>query len=292
MALENRDPHSGYLTTGHEWNGITELNTPVPRVVYFFLIVTALFAVVYWILMPAWPLGSTYTKGLLGIDQRTSVAASLKQAALDRAPWMTRIEKAGFAEIQSDPQLMAVVRQTGRTLFGDKCAVCHGRNAQGGKGFPNLTTASWLWGGTPEAIAETIRVGINSAHPDSRSSQMLAFGRDGMLPRTNIENVVAYVRSLSNPGASDAPADKTGAGKKVFADNCASCHGEDGKGKTDVGAPNLTDQFWIYGGDLDSVFTTVWGGRQGHMPTWESRLSAVDRKILALYLVDLRTPGP
>ena len=290
MALEGRDPHTGYLTTGHEWNGITELNTPVPRVVYFFLIATALFAVVYWILMPAWPLGSTYTKGLLGIDQRTSVAASLKQAALDRAAWMTRIDKAGFAEIQSDPQLMAIVRQTGRTLFGDKCAVCHGRNAQGGKGFPNLTTASWLWGGTPEAIAETIRVGINSAHPNSRSSQMPAFGRDGMLPRGDIENVVAYVRSLSNPG--DAPADRIAAGKKVFADNCVACHGESAQGNTDMGAPNLTDQFWIYAGDLDSVFTTVWGGRQGHMPTWESRLSTVDRKILALYLVDLRTPGP
>jgi cytochrome c oxidase cbb3-type subunit III len=292
MALEDRDAHTGYLTTGHEWNGITELNTPVPRVVYFFLILTALFAVVYWILMPAWPLGSTYTKGLLGIDQRTSVAAALKQAALDRAAWMTRIEKADFAEIQGDPHLMAIVRQTGRTLFGDKCAVCHGREAKGGKGFPNLTTSSWLWGGAPEVIAETIRVGINSAHPDSRGSQMPAFGRDGVLPRSDIENVVAYVRSLSDSGAGDAPADKIEAGKKVFADNCVACHGEAGKGNTDLGAPNLTDPFWIYGGDLDSVFTTVWGGRQGHMPTWESRLSTVDRKILALYLVDLRTPGP
>jgi len=290
MALEVRDPHTGYLTTGHEWNGITELNTPVPRVVYFFLILTALFAVVYWILMPAWPLGSTYTKGLLGIDQRTSVAASLKQAALDRAAWTTRIDKASFAEIQSDPQLMAIVRQTGRTLFGDKCAVCHGRNAKGGKGFPNLTTSSWLWGGTPEAIAETIRVGINSAHPNSRSSQMPAFGRDGMLPRADIENVVAYVRSLSNPG--DAPPDRIAAGKKVFADNCVACHGESAQGNTDMGAPNLTDPFWIYGGDLDSVFTTVWGGRQGHMPTWEGRLSELDRKILTLYLLDKRDAKP
>src|SRR5215470_6742874 len=210
MAIEERDDHTGYMLTGHEWNGITELNTPVPRIVYFFLIVTALFAVGYWILMPAWPLGTTYTKGLLGVDQRTTVVAALKQAALDRAAWTTRIEQAGFAEIQGDPGLMNIVRQTGRTLFGDKCAVCHGRDAGGGKGFPNLTTSSWLWGGTPEAIVETIRVGINSAHPDSRSSQMLAFGRDGMLPRTDIENVVAYVRSLSNPGASDAPAEKTG----------------------------------------------------------------------------------
>src|SRR5262250_906725 len=120
MAVTERDPHTGYLTTGHEWNGITELNTPVPRVVYFFLIATALFAVVYWVLMPAWPLGSTHTRGLLGVDQRTSVAASLKQAALDRATWVARIDNAGFADIQQDPHLMEIVRQTGRTLFGDK----------------------------------------------------------------------------------------------------------------------------------------------------------------------------
>jgi len=286
MSIGERDPHSGHMMTGHEWNGIKELNTPVPRAVYFFLIVTALFSVGYWILMPAWPTGSTYTKGLLGIDQRTSVADSLKQAALDRAAWASRIETADFAEIQSDPQLMAFVRATGHALFGDKCAACHGRNAQGGKGFPNLTTSSWLWGGDPATIAETIRVGINSAHPDSRVAQMLAFGRDDMLPRGDIDNVVAYVRSLSGP--IDAPAEQIAAGKAVFAANCVSCHGETGAGKTDVGAPDLTDKVWIYGGDLQSIFATVWGGRQGHMPSWEARLSAVDRKILALYLVDLR----
>lgn len=291
MSVEERDPHSGYLMTGHEWNGIKELNTPVPRAVYFFLGVAALFSIVYWILMPAWPTGSTYTKGLLGTDQRAVVTDSLKQAALDRATWTGRIETADFAEIQGDPQLIAFVRETGRTLFGDKCAACHGRSAQGGKGFPNLTTSSWLWGGDPAAIAETIRVGINSAHPDSRVSQMLAFGRDSMISRDDVDNVVGYVRTLSDPAAADVPADKVAAGKAVFAANCASCHGETGTGKTDVGAPNLTDKFWIYGGDLQSITTTVWGGRQGHMPTWESRLSPVERKILALYLVDLRAPG-
>lgn len=290
MSVEERDPHSGYMTTGHEWNGIKELNTPVPRAVFFFLIVTALFAVGYWILMPAWPLGTTYTKGLLGIDQRTSVAEALKQAELDRAAWVDRIETADFAAIQSDPKLMAFVRESGHALFGDKCSVCHGRDAKGGKGFPNLTTSSWLWGGDPAAIAETIRVGINSAHPNTRTSQMLAFGRDGMISPDDVGNVVAYVRSLSDPNASDAPADKVAAGKAVFAENCVSCHGEDGKGKADVGAPNLTDKSWIYGGDLQSIYDTVWNGRQGHMPTWDSRLSEVDRKILALYLVDLRSP--
>ncbi|HSE74513.1 MAG TPA: cytochrome-c oxidase, cbb3-type subunit III [Dongiaceae bacterium] len=289
MPVEERDPHSGYLMTGHEWNGIKELNTPVPRVVYFFLIVTTLFAVGYWILMPAWPIGTTYTKGLLGIDQRTTVADSLKQAALARAAWSERIETTDFADIQSDSQLMAFVRETGRALFGDKCAACHGRNARGGRGFPNLTTTSWLWGGDPAAIAETIRVGINSAHPETRVSQMLAFGRDGMISRGDVDNVVAFVRSLSHQAA-DASADQIAAGKAVFAANCASCHGDEGTGKTDAGAPNLTDKFWIYGGDLQSIYTTVWNGRQGHMPTWESRLSPVERKILALYLVDLRAP--
>jgi cytochrome c oxidase cbb3-type subunit 3 len=285
-----RDPHTGHLTTGHEWNGIIELNTPVPRVVYFFLIATALFSVVYWVLMPAWPIGTTYTKGLLGTDQRDVVRQSLKQATLDRATWAARIESEDFAQIRNDPALMQTVRETGRTLFGDNCAACHGRNATGGKGYPNLTTNSWLWGGSPEAIAETIRVGINSAHPETRTSQMMAFGRDGVLKRDEIENVVAFVRSLSNPAA--APADKVAAGKTIFADNCASCHGENGKGNTELGAPDLTDAFWIYGGDPESLYATVWGGRQGHMPTWEARLSALDRKILALYLTDLRNPAP
>jgi cytochrome c oxidase cbb3-type subunit 3 len=293
MAVGERDPHTGYLTTGHEWNGIKELNTPVPRPVYFFLITTALFAIAYWVLMPAWPLGLSYTKGLLGIDQRTTVAESLRQAALDRESWTKRIAAESYSAIQADPNLMTIVRQTGRTLFGDNCAACHGFNAKGGTGFPNLTTASWLWGGDPEAIAETIRVGINSSHPDSRVAQMLAFGRDQVLPRADVENVVSYVESLSDPAvATRTPPAKLEAGKAAFAANCASCHGDDGKGKTDVGAPNLTDETWIYGGDPQSIFTSVWGGRQGHMPTWESRLGAVERKILALYLVDLRSPKP
>jgi cytochrome c oxidase cbb3-type subunit 3 len=292
MSAAERDPHTGHMTTGHEWNGITELNTRVPRAVYFFLIATALFATGYWILMPAWPLGTTYTRGLLGVDQRSTVVETLQEAALDRATWEKRIADEDFAQIHADPQLMAVVRQTGHTLFGDNCAVCHGREAQGqaGKGFPNLTTDSWLWGGTPDKIAETIRVGINSTSPDSRVSQMLAFGRDGMLPRADIQNVVAYVRGLSQP--TDAPAEQIAAGKEVFAKNCASCHGEQAKGNPELGAPNLTDTFWIYGGDVTSVFASVWSGRQGHMPTWEGRLSPVDRKILALYLVDLRKPEP
>jgi cytochrome c oxidase cbb3-type subunit 3 len=290
MSVEERDPHTGYLTTGHEWNGITELNTPVPRAVYFFLVAAALFSLGYWILMPAFPLGVSYTRGLLGVDQRTTVAEHLKQAALDRSVWTGRIEAENYKDIQADARLMQIARQSGRTLFRDNCAACHGANAKGGKGFPNLTTASWLWGGDADTIAETIRVGINSSHPKTRNSQMLAFGRDGMLPPKDIDDVVAYVRGLSGPAAGKSVSPNAiAAGKATFDANCASCHGNDGKGSVQVGAPDLTDRNWIYGGDAESIYATVWGGRQGHMPTWEDRLSPVERKMLTLYLLDLRT---
>jgi len=294
MALEKqeRDSYTGYLTTGHEWNGIKELNTPVPRVVYFFLILAFVFSVGYWILMPAWPLGVTYTKGLLGIDQRNVLAASLKEAATSRSVWAKRIETESFAAIQSDPKLMEVVRETGHGLFGNNCAACHGQDAKGGRGFPNLTTSSWLWGGKPEQIYDTIRVGINSAHPDTHVSQMPAFGHDQMLPRTDVLRVASFVYSLSNPDAKNIDPKDVEAGKKLFVANCASCHGDDAKGNAELGAPNLTDKFWIYGGGLETIDTTIWGGRQGHMPSWEGRLSDLDRKILTLFLLDKRATTP
>lgn len=295
MAVEHepeRDQFTGYLTTGHEWNGITELNTPVPRAVYFFLTIAVLFSIGYWILMPAWPLGDSYTKGLLGNDQRRIVAASLGEAANDRSTWTQKIASESYAAIQANPALMADVRETGHTLFGTNCAACHGLDAKGGPGFPNLTTSSWLWGGKPEDIFTTIKVGINSAHKDSRSSQMPAFGRDQMLKRPDVFNVASYVYSLSNPGSQDVDPKNVAAGKAIFAANCVACHGTDAKGNPDVGAPNLTDKFWIYGGKLESIDTTIWEGRQGHMPTWEGRLSELDRKILTLYLLDKRSEAP
>lgn len=291
MDIGKRDPITGRVTTGHEWNGIEELDTPIPRVVLFFLAVTTLFAIGYWIAMPAWPLWSTYTKGLLGVDQREIVARQVEEARQQRAPWVDKIATMDFAAIQADPDLMGRVQLAGRTLFEDNCAACHGVKATGGPGFPNLSAKSWLWGGEPDKIAETIRVGINSTNEDTRISQMTAFGRDGVLDATQISNVVAYVRSLSGLG-SDGPAEAPAiaAGKEVFVANCVSCHGDDAKGKQDMGAPDLTDKYWIYGGDLDTVFTTVYSGRQGHMPHWGTRLSDVDIKILALYVDALRPP--
>lgn len=118
---------------------------------------------------------------------------------------------------------------------------------------------------------------------------MMAFGRDQLLKKDEIDSVVNYVRSLSNPAAvKDVSATKIDAGKTVFAANCVACHGDNAKGNAELGAPDLTDRFWIYGGDAESVYTTVWSGRQGHMPSWDGRLAPLDRKILALYLFDLR----
>ncbi len=288
MAVAERDPHTGHMTTGHEWNDIKELNTPVPRTVYVFLVGAFLFSVVYWLLMPAWPLGVTYTKGVLGIDQKTSVDASLRQAMAERASWSGRIEAAGYQEIQADPALMQTVRETGRALFGDNCAVCHGVDAKGGRGFPDLTDAAWLWGRDPETVAETLRVGINSAHPETRVTQMMAFGGEQMLDRSDISKVVTFAQSLADPAAATAEnAEDIEAGRQIFADNCAACHGAEGKGSIELGAPDLSDRDWIYGGDRSSIWTTVYYGRQGHMPYWEQRLTPVDRKILALYVLDL-----
>ncbi|MGE4252230.1 MAG: cytochrome-c oxidase, cbb3-type subunit III [Parvibaculaceae bacterium] len=285
MDIGKRDPITGRLTTGHEWNGIEELDTPIPRVVLFFLAVTTLFAIGYWIAMPAWPLGSTYTKGILGVDQRDIVARQVEAARLARGPWMDKIGAADFATLTADPAIMRHVRETGRTLFADNCAVCHGVNATGGPGFPNLTAKAWLWGGEPETLARTISVGINSTNDDTRTSQMLGFGSTGTLDVKQVGQVAAYVHSLSAAPSEDAiDAETRKTGQEIFTANCVSCHGEDAKGKQDVGAPDLTDKVSIYGGDLESIYRTIYSGRQGHMPHWKNRLSPAEIKLLALYV--------
>lgn len=293
MAVEELDPLTGRVTTGHEWNGIKELDTPVPRGVLIFLIVTHIFAVIWWFVMPTWPLGTTYTKGLLDTDQRKIVEEKLVEANAARAPWVDAIEKSSFDEILANPQLMEVVKETGHRLFGDNCAACHGRDGKGGENYPNLTDHDWIWGGGPETIAETMRIGVNSSNPQSRVSQMPSFGRDEMLDPLQVRNVATYVHSLSNP--SDSTPDSIAtieAGRQVFLTTCAACHGEDAKGKKDMGAPDLTDQYWIYGGDLETIVTTVHGGRQGHMPTWDERLTPAEIKILALYVYQLGVENP
>lgn len=284
MSVRERDPLTGHKTTGHEWDGITELNTRVPRSIWFFIIVTHVWAVLIWILLPSWPLLNTYTKGILGLEQQEEVEAKVMAAVEDRAEWTDRILEQPSEEILNNPELMARVNGTAKSLFGDNCAGCHGQDAAGGPGFPSLIDDAWLWGGDTDTIMETLRVGINSTHPDTRFAQMMAFGADGILERADVRNVVGYVQSLSGTQVSDEVIETGG---EIFADNCASCHGEDGTGVMDLGAPDLTDDFWIYGGDAESIYRTVWSGREGWMPSWEGRLGEVERKILTVYIQGL-----
>ncbi|MBD8067231.1 cytochrome-c oxidase, cbb3-type subunit III [Devosia sp. PTR5] len=288
------DPVTGEQTTGHEWNGIKELDTAVPRGILIFIIVTHLFAFGYWVLMPAFPIGWTYTKGLLGINQHEVVEQALVQLQDERASWTQKIDQLPFNEIQADQALMTNVRDSGRQLFGDNCAACHGQDARGRSNYPDLTDGDWLWGdGSPEAIAETLRVGINSGHAETRMAQMPAFGRDAILDRQQVRQAALYIYSLSHPDASTPEnIDQIEGGRTVFADNCAGCHGENAQGDREAGIPNLTDQYWLYGGDLETIIETIHGGRAGHMPTWDERLTPTEMKTLALYVHDLGAGAP
>ncbi|MCQ0972211.1 cytochrome-c oxidase, cbb3-type subunit III [Paracoccus sp. TK19116] len=286
MSVRERDPLTGHETTGHEWNGITELNTRVPRAIWWAVGITHIWALVYWVLMPAWPLVTTYTKGLLDYDDQERVERDVTEANAERATWAQALSTRAADEIRNDAALMEHVRRTAPSLFGDNCAACHGSDAAGGPGFPNLVDDAWLWGGDAETIMETLRVGINSPHPETRFAQMLAFGETGILSRPQIRTVVDYVQSLSGLETRATPA-RLSEGEAIFAENCASCHGDDATGSQEIGAPNLTDDAWIYGGGDAVMFETINEGRQGWMPAWEERLTIADRMALTLYLQDL-----
>lgn len=290
MALKERDEFSGQLTTGHEWNGIKELNTPIPRLLWVFLISTTVFALVWTLLMPSWPGINGYFRGLLGVDQQQAVRASLAEAEAERAAWSTRLVSEDFETLAADASIVSLVRQAGPPLFADNCAACHGLKATGNAGYPNIAQAPMMWGDEPDTIAETIRVGINAGHPESRFGQMLAFGRDQMLGGEEISQLADYLMELHGGPVLEAEA-RAGA-ETLFADNCAGCHGTDGKGMTDTGAPNLTDPFWTYGGDRLTVRQSIYNGRQGTMPAWEGRLSPAQIRLLALYVLDLRGALP
>ena len=288
MSKPVRDPYTGRMTTGHEWNGIIELNTPVPKLVLLFLALTFLSSVIIWLLAPAWPGLNSYTKGILGIDQRTTLEHSLEKSAVKTAQWRADIETLSFEEISRNSALMATVQDHGERLFEDNCAMCHGSDGKGGDGYPNLVDDQWLWGGDPETIMETLRVGVNSGHDEARISQMMAYGRDGILTLEQRRAVAAFVISLSSSDhTTPEDAETLSLGAEVFEQQCVSCHGPDGRGMQSVGAPNLTDDFWIYGGDITSIDNTLRDGRQGVMPNWDERLRLADRKVLTLYIDDL-----
>jgi cytochrome c oxidase cbb3-type subunit 3 len=276
------DAATGTATTGHEWDGISELNTPLPRWWLWVFYATIVWAIGYWIVYPSWPLVSSYTKGVFGWQSREAVVADLAGLKTLRGPMTDKLANASLADISGDPALLEFARAQGKTAFADNCAPCHGAGGAGAKGYPNLNDDEWLWGGKLADIATTIIHGIRAGDPDTRTGSMPAFGRDNMLPKADISAAADYVRSLSGlPADKGAQIDK---GKQVFADNCATCHGEDGKGNRELGAPNLTDKIWLYGSDKATIVEGLTNGRGAVMPNWGGRLDASTIKALAVYV--------
>ena len=284
MAEDHKeiDALTGTATTGHEWDGLRELNTPLPRWWLWLFYLTIVWAIGYWILYPAWPLLTNSTQGVLGYHTRTAIIDDLAELKAMRGPMMDKLATASVSEIVNDPQLLDFARAQGRTAFADNCAPCHGAGGGGAKGYPNLNDDDWLWGGKLAAIEQTIRHGARSGDKDDHEGNMPAFGRDGILKADEMSAVADFVRSLS--GLSTEPGADLALGKKVFADNCVLCHGPEGKGNREVGAPNLTDQIWLYGPDKASIVQGLQNGRGAVMPAWNGRLSEPTIKALIVYV--------
>lgn len=281
MARSKRDTVAKPETTGHEWDGIHELNNPLPKWWLYVFYATVLWSIGYWVLMPSWPLLSSYTRGLLGYSQREKLAQQIETAAAAKSVYREKIAASDLATINEDTELLRFALAGGEAAFGDNCAPCHGRGAQGAFGYPNLRDDSWLWSGTLEGIQQTILHGIRADDPKTRSGAMPAFGRTGLLSAAQIGDVSEYVLSLSGR-AGDPQAVARGA--KTFTDNCTACHGPEGKGNHELGAPDLTDELWLYGSEKATLANTIHGGRTGMMPAWVNRLDPETIKELAIYV--------
>jgi len=269
-------------TTGHIWDGIEELNTPLPRWWLWTFYVTIVWGILYTIAYPAWPLISSATPGLLGYSTRAEVAADIQAVNQANAEIDARLASADITEINADRALQEYARNAGAAVFRNNCSQCHGSGAAGAKGYPNLLDDDWLWGGDMEAIQYTVRNGIRNETDDTRYSEMPKFGE--FLEETEIDQVVQYVRALSDQ---EYDVELANAGAEIFGDNCASCHGDNGTGDREQGAPDLTDAIWLFGGDVDALTETVANSRFGVMPAWGPRLSDAQVNAVSAYVHQL-----
>lgn len=276
------DPATGSEIKEHEWDGIHELDTPMPRWWLWTFYATIIFAIGYVIAYPAIPLATRATQGMLGWTSRSSLKVEQQQADAARADILKALKDTEIETLDPKSPLMQAAIEGGRAAFKVNCVQCHGSGAAGTKGYPNLNDDDWLWGGDMAAIHKTLEVGIRDpGNANTRISAMPAFGRDGILQPAEVEDVVSYVLTLSKQQKVD-PAARRGA--KIYADNCAVCHGPTGTGDRQLGAPNLTDPIWLYGGDRESIRQTVHNSRNGVMPAWGERLDPETVKMLTAYV--------
>lgn len=280
-----RDDVTGTDTTGHEWDGIKELDTPLPRWWLYIFYACIAAAVIYWVLMPAWPLANGYTRGLLNWSDRRIVAAEVQSLETSRAPMFARLANASSADLARDPELQEFARAAGESVFGDNCQTCHGAGGAGAPGYPVLADDVWIWGGSMQEIEHTLRVGIRSGHPNARMSMMPAFGRDRLLTNAQIGDVTEHVIAISSARTRLHPDARAAArGALVYQEQCAVCHGPTGAGDRATGAPSLTDDVWLYGGTREEIRRQIELGRGGVMPSWERRFDAGTLRALAYYV--------
>jgi len=284
MSRKEIDEVTGVETTGHEWDGIKELNKPLPKWWLWTFYATVIWSIGYWVLYPAWPTMAGYTKGVLGYSQRSVVSEQVEAARAAQGKFREALAATPLEKVKDDSELLRFAMAGGAAAFATNCAPCHGRGAQGFVGYPNLNDDEWLWGGSIEDIHHTISFGIRSGHENGRESQMPRFGIDGLLDKNQIADTAEYVLSLSGRATDEAAAAR---GREIFAEQCVSCHGEDGKGSKELGAPNLTDAIWLYGDSKEAVVESIRTGRGGQMPVWAGRLDPVTIKALAVYVHSL-----
>jgi cytochrome c oxidase cbb3-type subunit 3 len=233
--------------------------------------------------MPAWPGIRNYTPGLLHQSDRAAVAKDLSSLAVQRSTGLAQLKSASLQQIEANPELQAYAMQVGQSVFGDNCATCHGAGGAGAKGYPNLRDDVWLWGGSLEEIQHTITVGVRSGHSDALGAgpAMPAFGRDQMLSAAQISDLTEFVVALSGRPADGAAVNRA---RQTFSDQCAACHGPEGKGGGIPGGPNLTDADWLYGSSREAIHDQIWSGRNGVMPSWQARFSPETIKALAVFV--------
>jgi cytochrome c oxidase cbb3-type subunit III len=279
------DEATNTATVGHEWDEIEELDTPMPRWWLWTFYATIVFAVAYCVAYPAWPLISKGTEGMLGWSSRGQLRAELSAQQAQRERTVAALARMPIEELPGHPELMRAAIAGGAAAFKVNCVQCHGAGAAGFKGYPNLNDDDWLWGGDLQAIEASLIHGVRQPGDDAtRQSMMPNFGKDGLLTSEQVQDVTSYVLSLSGREKA-SPASRRGAG--LFADNCAICHGAEGTGNRDFGAPNLADAIWLYGGTREEVSAQINAPRHGVMPAWDTRLDPVTIKMLAAYVHSL-----
>jgi cytochrome c oxidase cbb3-type subunit 3 len=276
-----KDMITGQETTGHEWDGIKELNTPLPKWWVYVFYASIIYSVIWWVLYPSWPFVTGYFGGIIGSNQRVELDQRLAAARASQAHYLDRIQAASAEEIVADPELLSFAVAGGQAAFADNCAPCHGLGGAGQGPYPTLADDDWVWGGTLDDIHQTISYGIRSDHDETRVNDMPAFGRDQILAREEIDAVTNHVLWLSGQSSE---ADVDGSGGILFAEQCAACHGEQGEGIQELGAPSLADQIWLYGGSAEAIAKQIHAPQQGVMPAWAGRLDEQTIKILTVYV--------